>query len=115
MRMWMINPKILCRQHLLGEHSEIHKHRHNFIKKHSINKRIQLGQIEPASMSIRHDELVIEMLNRGYNHKSDYEMPDLSYLNEHQRYFIVDRNMALKDLLNRCEECNKRYRELINE
>ena len=62
MRMWMVNPKILCRKHLLGEHGEIHKHRHNFVKQHSITKRIELGQIEPSSMESRHDELVKEMI-----------------------------------------------------
>jgi len=24
MRMWMLNPKALCRKHLMGEHVEIH-------------------------------------------------------------------------------------------
>lgn len=24
MRMWVVNPKILCRKHLLGEHVELH-------------------------------------------------------------------------------------------
>ena len=24
MRMWMVNPEILCRKHLLGEHVELH-------------------------------------------------------------------------------------------
>jgi len=40
MRMWMIDPSLLCRKHLLGEHNEIHKHRHNFEKHHSVTGRI---------------------------------------------------------------------------
>jgi len=40
MRMWMVEPKLLCKKHLLGEHNEIHKHRHNFVKKHSVKGRI---------------------------------------------------------------------------
>jgi len=103
--MWMIDPKYLCRKHLIGEHGEIHKHKHNFDKKHSIDKRIELGQIEPASMKIRHDELAEEMLSRGYNHYSPYEMPDISYLSESQRNFKVDRKLALYALHNRCQEC----------
>ena len=51
MRLWMIDPKLLCTQHLLGEHLEIHKHRHVFIKHYSITGRIYpIVQIEPASM-----------------------------------------------------------------
>lgn len=98
----MIDPHILCRNHLLGEHNEIHKHRHSFVKKHRMKGRI--GQIEPASMQFRHDELVKEMLNRGYNHNSPYEQPDISYLPDMK----VDKEKALKDLLDRCKECKKR-------
>ena len=104
MRMWMIDPKMLCRKHLLGEHNEIHKHRHNFVKHHSIEGR--RGQIEPLKMQKRHNELVIEMINRGYNHKSPYIQPDLSYYNLDD--FVVDEKKSLKDLSERCSECLER-------
>lgn len=107
MRMWMCSPKILCKNHLLGEHGEIHKHRHNFIKHHKMDWRI--GQIEPESMQKRHDELVKEMIARGYNHKSPYEQPDVSYL----PIMLVDRNKALVDLLERCPECRKRNNNVL--
>ena len=107
--MWMVNPKILCNKHLGGEHFEIHKHRHNFVKRHSIKKRIELGQIEPKSMQTRHDTLVVEMVRRGMNHKSPYEMPDISYLPKHEREFTVDVQHALSDLMNRCEACRRMY------
>jgi hypothetical protein len=103
MRMWMVNPKYLCRQHLLGEHGEIHKHRHNFVKQHKMGGR--LGQIEPESMEFRHDELAIEMLKRGYNHKSPYIQPNVSYLPK----MVVNKKDALSDLLARCKQCRIRY------
>jgi len=104
MRMWMVDPKLMCRKHLLGEHNEIHKHRHNFVKGHSISGRISpVVQIEPKSMLLRHDALVDEMKCRGYNHQSPYEMPDLS------KYDImdikVDISESLKELKKRCDEC----------
>jgi len=108
MRMWMVDPKILCKKHLLGEHGEIHKHRHNFEKKHSMNKRIEFGQIEPSSMKIRHDVLAEEMLRRKYNHQSPYEQPDISYLPESQQTFKVDIDYSLKDLISRCPDCLSR-------
>jgi hypothetical protein len=111
MRMWMIDPKLLCRKHLIGEHGELHKFKHNFEKKHRINKRIELGQIEPSSMQTRHDELAEEMIRRGYNHKSPYEMPDLFYLPKEQRDFKVDLNQSFNDLIIRCEECKIRIQE----
>ena len=108
MRMWMINPKILCRKHLLGEHGEIHKHRHNFIKKHKIEGR--RGQIEPLAMKDRHDKLAIEMNRRGYNHKSPYKQPDLTFYNLDN--FIVNKEKSIKDLCSRCFECKERYNEI---
>lgn len=108
MRMWMINPTLLCRKHLLGEHGEIHKHRHNFVKKHKIDGRIlPIVQIEPNSMKYRHDELSKEMKNRGFNHNSPYIQPDISYLPISYQNAVVDINISLTDLSNRCTECAK--------
>lgn len=103
MRMWMVDPKILCRKHLLGEHGEIHNHRHNFVKQHKMDGR--MGQIEPEAMERRHDELAGEMLLRGYKHQSPFKQLDVSYLPEMK----VDIKEALKDLLNRCEDCRQRH------
>jgi hypothetical protein len=106
MRMWMVDPKLLCRKHLLGEHGEIHKFRHNFVKKHKMNGR--MGQIEPAQMESRHNELSIEMTRRGYNHNSPYEQPDISHLPE----MIVDVQESLAELCRRCEECRENIMEV---
>jgi len=109
MRMWMVNPKLLCRNHLLGEHNEIHKHKHIFIKKQSIKGRIYpIVLIEPENMQNRHDELTDEMIRRGYNHNSPFDSPDLSYLPDNLRFAKVDIGYNLTDLSNRCIECKKR-------
>ena len=115
MRMWMIDPSILCRKHLLGEHGEIHKHKHNFEKHHSIKGRIYpIVLIEPESMSKRHDELALEMLSRGYNHQSPYEQPDLSHLSGDMRYATADLSYNILDLINRCPDCKERYEKPKN-
>lgn len=103
MRMWMIDPKLLCDKHLLGEHGEIHKHRHNFIKGHKIEGR--KGQIEPGSMEKRHDELVFEMVSRGMNHNSPYEQPDLLKYDNDILNWKVDHVKSIDDLIDRCEKC----------
>lgn len=108
MRMWMIDPKLLCRKHLLGEHGEIHKHRHNFVKNHKMTGRIfPVVLIEPLSMQTRHDELAEEMVSRGYNHKSPYTQPDINYLSKEEQTAKVDNILSLKELLLRCPECKK--------
>ena len=104
MRMWMVNPDLMCRKHLLGEHGEIHKHRHNFEKGHSIEGR--RGQIDPLKMKRRHDVLAEELVKRGFTHASPYEQPDLSGydLTGHG----VDIAESFADLCARCEDCNAR-------
>lgn len=101
MRMWMVDPKLLCRKHLLGEHGEIHKHRHCFEKGYSIKNRI--GQIEPEKMEARHNILADEMIRRGYNHRSPYCQPDLSKYDLTD--FVVDTRESLQDLESRCSDC----------
>jgi len=112
MRMWMVDPKILCDKHLLGEHGELHKFKPTFEKRYSIAGRY--GQIEPKSMALRHDALATEMLRRGMNHKSPFTMPDLSYLPDRDRYGAVDKFESLKLLFERCPNCMKR-KELLDE
>lgn len=114
MRMWMVPPIILCKNHLLGEHGEMHKHRHVFVKGWKITKRVLPGQvqIEPMSMQARHDELVIEMLRRWpkkNGHSSPYIQPDLSLYSDYERTVRVDREFSLKELLSRCPNCLEKY------
>ena len=101
--MWMLDTTLLCRKHLLGEHGEIHKHRHCFVKRHNMEGR--KGQIFPSLMRLRHDELAQEMIKRGYKHQSPYEMPDVSYLGEFPEPDIGGNK---KDLWARCPECKQR-------
>lgn len=110
MRMWMVDPSILCIKHLLGEHGELHKFKHTFVKKYSIKGRMEpIVQIDPKNMKVRHDELVLEFERRGYNHKSPYEMPDISYLPSKYQNVIVDIDYNIKDLIERCPDCKERY------
>ena len=109
MRMWMVNPKLLCNKHLLGEHGELHKHKWTFEKKHRKDNYIKNNCIEPKSMQIRHDELANEIKDRGYNHNSPFISPDISYLPlEHQEYKVNILN-SLRDLHFRCPKCKVLY------
>lgn len=109
MRMWMVDPKFLCNKHLLGEHGEIHKHRHIFEKQYSISGRIYPQvQIQPSAMQLRHDELVLEMQRRNMRHQSPYKQPDVSYLPDHEKFAVVDITESLIDLKDRCVNCHNR-------
>jgi hypothetical protein len=110
--MWQVNPGLLCNKHLLGEHGEIHKHRHNFEKKHNMTGRMKYpSQIDPHAQGARHDVLAAEMLKRSMNHKSPYVQPDTSYLPSAQ----IDTEYNLNDLANRCPDCRARIEESRND
>ena len=113
MRMWMIDPAKLCRKHLLGEHGELHKFLPSFVKKFKVANRVSpIVQIELSSYKKRHDELAIEMLKRGMNHKSPInKLPDFSYLPQNHYNAKVNIENSIKDLKQRCNHC----KELLEE
>lgn len=102
-RMWMVDPKMLCRQHLLGEHAELHMIASNLRLGRSIEGYIQINAIEPKSVKRRHDELVAEMVSRGMKHRSPLDFSTDLY-NE----VMVDRSESLKLLIGRCPRCAER-------
>ncbi|HEY1074635.1 MAG TPA: pyrimidine dimer DNA glycosylase/endonuclease V [Patescibacteria group bacterium] len=78
MRIWDVTPRCLCRQHLLGEHRELHalwsiiqNHKTGY-QSHPETKR-WVGKL--AALHKRHDDLVNEMLRRGYTHSSPLPKP----------------------------------------
>ena len=113
MRMWLVDPGVLCRKHLLGEHVELHMLRACIAKGKSIKGYADKGIVEPLSIDKRHGELVEEMLKRGYRHNSPISSPDLgvlcSKLPDKVKFTRVNKDDSLNELINRCGECKKRY------
>ncbi len=73
MRIWDISSSKLCRNHLLGEHRELHaiwsiltNNKYGY-SKHPETLRWK-GKLK--ALYIRHNELVKEMKKRDYNHQS---------------------------------------------
>ena len=105
MRMWMVDPKILCRQHLLGEHNELHKLVGSIRKSKSLKGYLDQNIIEPESIIERHTELVWEMLRRGYNHQSPLPKFDITDIPKTK----VSIDKSYDDLFNRCSACYERF------
>lgn len=100
MRMWMVDPKMLCRQHLLGEHRELHMLVGTILKNVSLQGYLENGLVEPQRIEERHEQLVKEMKRRGYNHNS--ELREFEYKGKKG---VVDINKSILDLHSRCAEC----------
>lgn len=73
MRIWDIDPRELCKSHLLGEHSELHglwnilTQNKKGYRRHPETLRWE-GKL--AALYARHEALVEEMGRRGYQHAS---------------------------------------------
>ena len=73
MRIWDIEPKYLCRQHLVAEHRELHG-LWNILTKHKskggYSKHPETLRWEGKQKSLynRHEILVKEFFRRGYKH-----------------------------------------------
>ena len=73
MRIWDLEPKKLCREHLLGEHRELHaiwiiitKNK----KGYSLHPETLRWKGRLKALYFRHEQLVYEMKIRGYKHSS---------------------------------------------
>jgi hypothetical protein len=73
MRIWDLDPRLLCDRHLLGEHRELHAiwsiltTGTNGYSRHPETRRWR-GRL--AALYARHDEQIAEMDRRGFRHAS---------------------------------------------
>jgi hypothetical protein len=105
-RIWDLPPNRLCRNHLLGEHRELHaiwkiitENKFGYAH-HPETKR---WRRKLKALYIRHDYLVNEMKNRGYNHNSPLNK-DLAVGGSIQNNFVDSIEDQLKILRNK--KCN---------
>jgi len=112
----MCDPKIMCRQHLLGEHNECHMFLGSLRKKISMNGYFKNDLLEPLSLKSRHDALAEEIIRRGYNHTSILEFSDeviFEYLTDIQIDHKINKDNSLMLLLTRCNQCNQNYLKFL--
>lgn len=73
MRIWDVPARILCRNHLLGEHRELHG-LWNILtlgkKGYSRHPETLRWEGRLRALYLRHEQLVEEMTSRGYRHLS---------------------------------------------
>jgi hypothetical protein len=68
--MWMVDPKAMCQQHLLGEHVETHMLAGSLNRGRSIDGFLAKGLLEPQNLAARHAALAAEITARGMHHRS---------------------------------------------
>ena len=65
---------------------------------------IALNLLQPKSLRERHDQLALEMGNRGMSHKSPLPEYDLTYLPKEHRLYTINAEDSLIELSRRCSK-----------
>ena len=102
MRIWDVPPSLLCRQHLLGEHRELHGLWRILTENcqgysHHPETRRWRGKL--AALYQRHEALIEEMARRGYRHASPLDQRQATgsavqndYVDPLDAQFVILRN-----------------------
>ena len=107
MRIWDLPPHLLCKNHLLGEHRELHAmwvvitENKKGYSKHPETLRWH-GKLK--AMYLRHEKLVYEMKSRGYNHNSPLD-ERMAMGNEIQDSFVNTISEQIDILKNKNCDC----------
>lgn len=77
-RIWDLEPELLCRQHLLGEHRELHGlwnvlTLHGGTGGYARHPETLRWAGRTRALYLRHERLVAEMRRRGYAHRSELD------------------------------------------
>lgn len=113
-RMWGVEVELMCREHLMGEHNEMHM-LVGSIRKHPHGEAIaqghaEKGQIDTSLIQERHDALAEEMEARGYDHDSSMEYDDSLGIGEvdAERDPSLEASNIRDELADRCPECREK-------
>jgi len=100
----MVDPKKMCRRHLMAEHLETHMFVGALQKGKSVKGYLEKGILEVPALESRHDALVKEIITRGYKHNTPLSLSkEFLVLDGH-----VDKVASHKVLCERCAECRAR-------
>lgn len=107
-RQWLSDPRLMCKQHILGEHLEAHI----FVSK--MQKETSLKGFRKGSMFFgaefvksRHDKIA-KLLKQP--HKTPLFIGELEIKNyPYIAPTLYDLTKSMEDLLGRCEECKRKH------
>lgn len=102
MRMWNVNPRFMCREHLLGEHLELHMLANSLRQGARVRPLVAHGLVEPYNVQGRHALVAAEMAARGYAHRTPMDAVQLA---EPMPEGHVCEVVGSAELPRRCEAC----------
>ena len=105
MRMWGVDTKKLCNQHLLGEHLEMHMFVGCIKKGINLSGYYNNKLVCTSLIKKRHDDLAIEMTLRHMKHNSP--IPEIDFFRDF-KYGEIDLEDNINELMSRCSKCRDR-------
>ena len=114
--MWMVDPSIMCKDHLLGEHREIHMIVGYLKSKKHLKDYAYHGLVQVSALQSRHEQLVKEMEIRLYKHNTPliFNYEDITkHLYQSEIQICINPQYSLNLLLGRCNKCRERYLKSI--
>ena len=110
MRIWDVDPALLCRAHLLGEHRELHAAWNVITLEragYANHPEVVRWRGRLRALYDRHEALVAEMTRRGYRHASPLD-PALATGARRQEAFVDSPERQLELLSAKGCECAER-------
>lgn len=106
----MVDPTVLCNQHLLGEHVELHMIVGAVESGYgaSVVGLARVNLVDTRLVTERHEALAAEMIARGMNHQSPLAWTDVDEIG----HGSPDPQESLAELRRRCPDCRARIDEL---
>jgi hypothetical protein len=107
-RIWDLSPERLCRSHLLGEHRELHaiwSVLTNKKKGYSRHPEVLRWRGKLKALFLRHEDLVAEMMRRGYLHNSPLD-PAMARGAAEQTVIVDSPEDQIRRLKNKRCECD---------
>lgn len=113
MRMWMVDPRIMCTRHLCREHCEIHRLVANLRKGRSIRKYLLQQMIDVSTIYTRHKELENEIMSRGGKLDSPLSAVECVAFARWYGSTTINIGRSLSDLSECCTECRRKIGKFV--
>jgi hypothetical protein len=113
MRMWMVDPRIMCFKHLCREHCEVHRLVANLRKGRDVRSYLLRQVLDISSIYIRHKELEDEIMARGGKLDSPLSAAECVAFARWYGSTTVNIGRSLADLSDCCKECRKKIGRFI--
>lgn len=113
MRMWMVDPKLLCTHHLNMEHCDLHKLVVHLRRGRRVDGCLLKQLVDPSSIFERHRVLEQEIQLRGGRTCSPLSEQECRSFGHWHGSVAIDVGRALSDLAGRCVDCGARIRTFV--